>query len=232
MVDFILWPNTILLSIFFCRHFCCFFHGWSTYTPLLYPLKKQWFNKALLRETTNGIGWLAIILSLCWCYDPRSCPFGVCFAQFHRYFCGLLAIRHDARSAASEFSPTRMVVKSWGFFMATKKSEVFPRMCFLEEVVYLCVFFGGGHPFEVWSQKKMVYPFFQEEDFLPKRSKVWSFFGNLWSKNGPVRACNFNFWIAHVLSNFVGCPSNSPTLQVVWFCLFSTCCFFFWKRGF
>lgn len=97
----------------------------------------------------------------------------------------------------------------------------------------LCMcFFWGGAPLWSVEQKKTWFPrFSRRKIFLSqKRSKVWSLLG--WSKNGPVRACNFNFWIAHVLSNFVGCPSNSPTLQVVWFCLFSTCCFFFWKRGF
>ena len=68
--------------------------------------------------------------------------------------------------------------------MATKKSEVFSHMCFLEEVVYVCLCaFLGGAPFEVWSKYS---------PFLRKIS-VLKTFGNLRSKNGPVRACNSTF---------------------------------------
>ena len=49
--------------------------------------------------------------------------------------------------------------------------------------MYVYVLFWGGAPFEVWSKYS---------PFLRKIS-VLKTFGNLRSKNGPVRACNSTF---------------------------------------
>ena len=100
--------------------------------------------------------------------------------------------------------------------MATKKSEVFPRMCFLEEVVYVCVFFWGGHPFEVWSQKKWFTRFSRRKIFLSRNGPRFEVF---WDDQRMVRlelviqllnrTCSIQLCRVPIQ------PSNSPSRMVL-----------------
>ena len=176
MADFVLWPKLWTTKVT-CRDFCCFFHEWSTYTPLLYPPSR---NKGLIRPIKGNNhcirSRLTSYLSFFRGLRSEVVPIWSLLCAISSGFRWPSGYPSRRSERSFEFSPTRMVVKSWGFFMATKKSEVFSHMCFLEEVVYvcLCAFFGGA-PFEVWSKYSPVFKEdFCSEDFWEFTIKEWS----------------------------------------------------------